>query len=150
MNSRRLLPRKVKTGDAPPSLSQNHLASEEEAPGFWTRLRRKGEKLTGGGLRALGRRLVLQFLRRLMGMVMRRPRLMALAHRFLRSFPHLTGRLNRLAAVVDPLAGRSYLPSRRLSEYVDLVAMTLPESARIIYLRLRAIASEKDSWNRFE
>jgi hypothetical protein len=150
MNSRRLLTGRVKTGGAPASISQNDLAPKEEVLGFWTRLRREGEKLTGGGLRALGRRLVLQFLRRLMAMVMRRPRLMALIHRFLKSFPHLTGRLNRLAVIVDPLAGRPYLPSRRLSEYVDLITMTLPESARIIYLRLRAIASENDSWNRFE
>jgi hypothetical protein len=150
MNSRQLWPGRAKTTDVPPSVRENNLVPEDEAPGFWTRLRKEGEKLTGGGLRALGRRLVLQFLRRLMWMVMRRPRLMALTHRFLRSFPQLTGRLNRLATTVDPLAGRPYNPAQRLSEFVDLTTMTLPESARIIYLRLRAIASDNDSRNRFE
>jgi hypothetical protein len=152
MNSRQPLPGRIETGNTSPSVRQNQAESpsEEGVPGLWTRLRNAGEKLTGGGIRALCKRLILQFLRRLMGMVMRRPRLMELTHRFLRSFPRLTGGLNRLAEIVDPLCGRPYLPSGRLSNYVDLITMTLPESSRIIYLRLRAIASDTGSWNRFE
>jgi hypothetical protein len=152
MNSRQPLPGRIETGNTSPSVRQNQAESpsEQGATGFWTRLRSAGEKLTGGGIRAFGKRLILQFLRRLMGVVMRRPRLMALAHRFLRSFPRLTGRLDRLAEIVDPLAGRPYVPSGRLSKHVDLITMTLPESSRIIYLRLRAVASDTGSWNRFE
>jgi hypothetical protein len=152
MNSRPSFPGRAEAGDTSSFLRQNQeeSSSEEGRPGFWTRLRSSGEKLTGGGIRAFGKRLIQQFLRRLMWMVIRRPRLMALLHRFLRSFPRLTGPLHRLAEIVDPLAGRPYLPSGKLSKYVDLMTMTLPESSRIIYLKLRAIASDTDSWNRFE
>ncbi len=144
--------RGVETGETPSSVRQNEAepSTEEGGPGLWTRLRNAGEKLTGGGIRALVKRLILQFLRRLMGMVIRRPRLMAITHRFLRSFPPLTRRFHRFAEIIDPLCGRPYVPSGRLSKYVDLIAMSLPESSRIIYLRLRAISFDTDSRNRHE
>ncbi|MBV9107363.1 MAG: hypothetical protein JO066_00305 [Verrucomicrobia bacterium] len=121
--------------------------SKKGEPSSWARLREAGERLTGGGIRALGKRLLLRFVRRLMGMVMRRPRLLALSHAILKRFPGATWWLNRLAAIADPYAGRIYIPSGRLSNYVDPITMTLSASARVIYLRLRAAASETGSWN---
>jgi hypothetical protein len=113
----------------------------------FTRLREAGEKLTGGGIRALAKRLFLNFVRRLMAMVMRRPRLLAFAHSVMQRYPRVTWRLNRLAEIADPYAGRVYVPSGRLSDQVDATAMTLPASARVIYLRLRAAAVDNDSGN---
>jgi hypothetical protein len=113
----------------------------------WAGLREAGERFTGGGIRALSKRLFLKFVRRFMAIVMRRPRLLALAHAVLKRFPRVTWHLNRLAEIADPYAGRVYIPSGRLSNYVDAITMVLPPSARVIYLRLRAASSESGSWN---
>jgi hypothetical protein len=123
------------------------LASGKGKLSSLARLREAGERLTGGGIRALSNRLFLKFVRRFMAMVMRRPRLLALAHTVLKRFPRVTWRLNRLAEIADPYAGRIYIPSGRLSNYVDAITMTLPASARVIYLRLRAASSDTSSWN---
>jgi hypothetical protein len=118
------------------------LSSKKNTSNFFARLRDSGEKLTGGGIRALARRLVLQFVRRLMAFVMRRPRLLAFVHRALKRYPRVSWRLNQIAELADPYAGRIYVPSGRLSDQVDAITMTLPASARVIYLRLRAAAAD--------
>jgi hypothetical protein len=123
------------------------LTFKKTAFGSFARLRQAGEKLTGGGIRALGRRLFLNFVRRSMAMVMRRPRLLAFAHTMMKRYPRVSWRLNRLAEIADPYAGRVYVPAGRLSDQVDATAMTLPASARIIYLRLRAAGIDNDSGN---
>lgn len=153
MNSYHSPREQAETRDAIAPVSEDraelpNLPSEKGRRGFLVRLRDAGERLTGGGIRALSKRLLLNVVRRLMAMVMRRPRLLALAHTFLKPFPRVTWRLNRLAEIADPFAGRVYLPSGRLSNYVDAITMTLPASARVIYLRLRAAASDTGSWNR--
>jgi hypothetical protein len=152
MNSLQPPDEKPEIDSAPSPLIQDH---DELAPAPFiknafssvVRLREAGEKLTGGGIRALGRRLFLHFVRRSMAMVMRRPRLLAFAHTVMRRYPRVTWRLNRLAEIADPYAGRVYLPPGRLSDQVDATAMTLPASARVIYLRLRAAAVDNDSGN---
>jgi hypothetical protein len=112
--------------------------------GLWASLRETGERITGGGIRALGKLLFVKFVRRLMAMVMRRPRLMAFIYALLKPFPRVTWQFNRLAA----FASRIYIPSGRLSKYVDAITMTLPASARMVYLKLRAATSDNGSWNR--
>jgi hypothetical protein len=116
--------------------------------GIFNSVREAGERVTGGGVRALGKRLFLQSVRRFMAMIMRRPRLLAYTQRLLRPFPRITSRVQFLGALADPLAGQIYVPSGRLSHYSDAIALTLPESARMIYLRLRATVSDTASWNR--
>jgi hypothetical protein len=155
MNSRQPLDERVETRNTPPPVGQDHtelvrLPSEEGELSLFARVRETGDRLTGGGIRALSKRLFLKFARRIMAMVMRRPRLMALVHMVLKRFPRLKLPLNPLAEIADPYAGRAYIPSSRLSNYVDSITMTLPASARVIYLRLRAAASNTGSWNRLE
>jgi hypothetical protein len=120
---------------------------DKTASSSFARLREAGERLTGGGIRALGTRLFLNFVRRLMAMVMRRPRCLAFVHIVVQRYPRVTWRLNRLAEIADPYAGRVYVPSGRLSNQVDATAMTLPASARLIYLKLRAAVVDNDSEN---
>jgi hypothetical protein len=86
--------------------------------------------------------------RRIMATARRKPRLMALAQSLLRFSPGITYRLNQIGALADPFAGRIYIPSGRLSRYSDELALMLPASARVIYLRLRAEASDAGSSNR--
>jgi hypothetical protein len=152
MNSLQPPDEKPAIESAPSPLTRDH--AELARPPFkktafssFARLREAGEKLTGGGIRALGRRLFLNFVRRSMAMVMRRPRLLALAHTVTQRYPRVTWRLNRLTEIADPYAGRVYVPSGRLSDQVDATAMTLPASARVIYLKLRAAAVDNDSGN---
>jgi hypothetical protein len=123
------------------------LSSKKTASSSFARLREAGEKLTGGGIRAMGRRLFLDLVRRSMAAATRRPRLLACAHTVMQRYPRATWRLNRLAEIADPYAGRVYVPSGRLSDQVDATAMTLPASARVIYLRLRAAAVDNDCGN---
>jgi hypothetical protein len=123
------------------------LPLKKNASSSFARLRETGEKLTGGGIRALARRLFLNLIRRSMAVVMRRPRLVAFAHTVMRRYPRVTWRLNRLAEIADPYAGRVYVPSGRLSHQIDETALILPGSARVIYLRLRAAIAENDSGN---
>jgi hypothetical protein len=152
MNSHQPPDEKPAIDSAPSQLTQDHaepapLPCKRTAFSSFAQLREAVEKLTGGGIRALGRRLFLNSVRRLMAMVMRRPRLLASAHRVMQRYPRVTWRLNRLAEIADPFAGRVYVPSGRLSDLVDATAMTLPASARVIYLRLRAAAVDNDSGN---
>jgi hypothetical protein len=140
----------IDSSSSPLTLEQARVAprpSKKAAFGSFARLREAGEKLTGGGIRALSKRLFLNFVRRLMAMVMRRPRLLAFVHTVVQRYPRLTWRLNRLAEIADPYAGRVYVPSGRLSYLVDATAMTLPASARVIYLKLRASAVDDDFGN---
>jgi hypothetical protein len=150
MNSPQPPDEKPAVDSAPSPLTQEQgrlapLPCKKPAFGSFARLRDAGEKLTGGGIRALSKRLFLKFVRRLMATAMRRPRLLAFAHTVMQRYPRVTWRLNRLAEIADPYAGRMYVPSGRLSAQVDATAMTLPASARVIYLRLRAAAADSDS-----
>jgi hypothetical protein len=110
--------------------------------GIFDRVRDTGERITGGGIRALIRRLFLKGVCQISRAVRRRPRLLAFTHQLLRPMPGIAARLNRLTLVADPFAGQIYIPSGRLSRYGDAIALTLPASARIIYLRLQAEASD--------
>jgi hypothetical protein len=120
----------------------------QRAGGIFDRVRETGERITGGGVRALGKRLFLDGVRRISRAVRRRPRLLAGTQRLLRPFPAVTFRLTRLALGADPFSGRIYIPSGRLSRYGDATALTLSTSARVLYLRLRAEASETGFHNK--
>jgi SpoVK/Ycf46/Vps4 family AAA+-type ATPase len=117
-------------------------------PGLFDHLRETGERITGGGMRALCKRLFLNAVREISRAVRRRPRLLAAGQRLLRPFPDIASRLTKLTLVADPFSGQTYIPSGRLSRYSDATALTLSLSARIIYLRLRAEASDAGSWTK--
>jgi hypothetical protein len=115
--------------------------------GIFDQVRDTGERITGGGIRAMLKRLFLKAVCQISRAVRRRPRLLAFTHQLLRPMPGIAARLNRLTLVADPFAGQIYIPSGRLSRHGDAIALTLPASARIIYLRLKAEASDAGSLN---
>jgi hypothetical protein len=112
------------------------------------RIREAGDRITGGGVRSLGKRLLLNLVRRFIALARHRPRLRALARPLLRLSLRVARRPNQIRSFAHPSARRIYIPPGRLSRYRDELALTLPASARLIYLRLQAEAQEAGSWNR--
>jgi hypothetical protein len=137
------------SGTSPAELTEKIKNAERAGLlGLFDRVRETGERITGGGIRALCRRSFLKGVREISRAVRRRPRLLAAGQQLLRPFPNLASRLTKLTLIADPLSGQIYIPSGRLSRYSDATALTLPVSARIIYLRLRAEASDAGSWTK--
>lgn len=118
-------------------------------PGAWRvrlisrRVREAGDRLTGGGVRALAKRILSAFLRR----AVRCPGLIAAGRMLLKPCPPLEKKLQQLSASPGPgssLPGRlPPLPSENSTD-----ALPLSSSASAIYLKLQAARSNGSAWNR--
>jgi hypothetical protein len=104
------------------------MQSKSEKP---KNLRALGNRLTGGGLRALAKNAFAGSARR----VMNNPVILSFGRALLKPFPDLTSRLYRLASEAGP--------SNRPADSDALSA-----SARIVYERLQAASAACDAWNR--
>jgi hypothetical protein len=94
-------------------------------------LRAIGNRLTGGGIRALASKAFSESADR----AMNNPVILTLGRTLLKPFPDLTNRLYRLAS-----------KGSNSNRFPDLEA--LPASARIVYVRLRDAFAAYDAWNR--
>ena len=123
------------------------------------RLRETGDRLTGGGLRSLAKRVLTTSVQ----CSMRNRWLLALGRAVLKPFPKLTRNLYQIAITADAVAGPS-VPSPAAappvtsppaaspagplpSDNADIPA-NLPASARPTYLRLKAAMGDSDGWRR--
>jgi hypothetical protein len=100
------------------------------------RLRNLGDRMTGGGLRALARKTIL--------VLMQQRQLMAVARTILKPFPKLTTSLYNAATQAAALPS----PSKPRDEAEILAA--LPASARRTYRSLQALISERERAERFK
>jgi FkbM family methyltransferase len=132
------------------------LAAHRQGP--LTRLREAGDRITGGGLRALTKRTLKKTVRTAMSNRF----LKALGNGALRPFPTLSTRLYRLATAPEdvvtladsiPAEGDSVVlgatpsPDQSLASDGAIPAI-LPASAQHIYLRLRSAMSDTDARRR--
>ncbi|MGA8660664.1 MAG: FkbM family methyltransferase, partial [Chthoniobacterales bacterium] len=123
------------------------------------RLRETGDRLTGGGLRSLAKRVLTTSVQR----SMRNRWLLAFGRAVLKPFPKLTTNLYQLAITADAVA-RSSVPSPAAAPAVTSppaaspagqlpsdnaeIPANLPASARRIYRRLKAAMADSDAWTR--
>jgi FkbM family methyltransferase len=124
-------------------------------------IRQKGDRITGGGLRSLTKRIFQKTVRR----AMQQPQILAAARKILRPFPKLTTTLYNVATKVEevPVA----LPAKSLPSDKPAVeeapatlrpkslpldesatAQVLPASARKIYRTLRSLILEAEATDR--
>ena len=109
------------------------------------RLREAGNRLTGGGVRALAKRILSAFLRR----AARHTGLIALGRALLKPYPSLANKLQELATSPDPdSSGPGRLPAESLPSENSAGALPLSASARSIYLKLQAARSDSSARNR--
>jgi|SRR5271165_4058336 len=109
------------------------------------RLHETGDRLTGGGLRSLAKRVLPTLVQR----SMRHPGLLAFGRTVLKPFPKLTTNLYQLATTRKAVAVSSVpSPARPLPSDTTAFAATLPASARSTYLRLKAAMSDNEAWRR--
>jgi FkbM family methyltransferase len=101
------------------------------------RIRGLRDRATGGGLRSLAKRTLTILVR----WSMRSPALLAVGRTLLKPFPKVTTNLYQLATAPDAS------PTGSLSADGDKELATLPVSARPIYRRLQAVISESGGWN---
>jgi hypothetical protein len=104
------------------------------------RLRDAGDRLTGGGLRKLVKRVLKASLHRAAG----HPRLIAIGRSALRPFPALTANLERLASRPDAPSIQAELLVCGGTTDPDM----LPASARLIYSKLQKAISDVKAGNR--
>ncbi|MBV9672621.1 MAG: hypothetical protein JO076_07320 [Verrucomicrobia bacterium] len=108
-----------------------------------------GDRITGGGLRAFARRRLLSVVRVWRIFVSRRPFLGKALRWLMRRSPGVEARVNRFISNLDPYAGApAYIPNGRLAHGWDDVALTLPISARLYYLNLKAAIKDFRPENR--
>ena len=123
------------------------------------RLRETGDRLTGGGLRSLAKRVLTTSVQ----CSMRNRWLLALGRAVLKPFPKLTTNLYQLAITADAVAGSSVpspaaapavtsppaaSPAGQLPSDNAEIPANLPASARRIYRRLKAAMADSDAWTR--
>ena len=109
-----------------------------------SRVRATGDRLTGGGARALVNRIFSGLLRR----AMRQRLLTALGRAVLRPFPGLTAKLYQLAkteGLDSEMAGRS--PAESLPCSNEPTSIPLSASAGLIYLKVKAAMSDSRAGN---
>jgi hypothetical protein len=108
-------------------------------------VRQMGDQLTGGGLRALSKRIVARSARRLMN----NPIVLAAGRTLLKPFPELTTRLYKIATSPDPRAIAAAIEASHKHSSAGLIASgEFSPSARIAYQRLHAAIANSDVWNR--
>jgi FkbM family methyltransferase len=107
-------------------VSIRHLESQLAVPSIdralgraaW-RLREMGDRLTGGGIRALAKRVLPTFLRPCLSLAARHPRLAAVPRGMLKPFPRLTTALYRLAAPPPHALATAGSPGSALASNAD-------------------------------
>lgn len=118
------------------------------------RIRETGDQLTGGGARALVKRLWINSVRRTGPLVMGYPPTAALARGVLRPFPRVTTYLYRLANPGDTRASNEAVPLPAGLAEVNAAPIppggesppaTLPVTARRIYLRLKTAVAQNNT-----
>jgi FkbM family methyltransferase len=119
------------------------------------RLHEMSDRLTGGGIRALARRVLMSPLRRSLSFASRHPRLAAVPRAMLKPFPHLVTFLYRAPAQPDALVAESIvsdpapnLPEVELPPANDPISAKLPASARATYLKLHTALSDDGDQSR--
>ncbi len=111
---------------------------------FFTSVRTFGDRVTGGGLRAIGRRWLGFAVRHWRAFVSRRPIFGRIVSWILRPLPGVEGFLSKLIDNLDPYTALPpYIPRNRLATYRDDVAVTLPVTARLYYLKLKAAMDDQ-------
>ncbi len=117
-----------------------------------SRLHKTGDRLTGGGIRASTKRVLMASLRSYLSFAGRHPRLAAIPRGLLKPFPKLTAALYQVAAPPDKAAATAAsagaLPVETGMPPVhseDPIAEALPSSARHVYLKLRSAASNDNA-----
>ena len=122
------------------------LAAWSHYRGVFGGSREIGDRMTGGGLRSLAKRVPGALAR----WAMRQRTLLVVGRTILKPFPKLTASLYRLAttpnAIGTPLRPPSS-PSDRQFPDGSKFPPDLPASARPIYRRLRAALAESNAWN---
>jgi hypothetical protein len=113
---------------------------QSRSSAFWD-LREIGNRLTGGGLRAMSSRIVSGSAR----WAMNNRLLLVFGRAILRPFPQLTTRLYKLATKSDPLGSDIISTESASLRSIDLDK--LPPSARITYERLRTALANNGYWN---
>jgi hypothetical protein len=106
------------------------------------RLRQRGDRITGGGLRSFTKRTFQQTLR----WAMQQPRILAAVRKILRPFPNLTTTLYNVATKGQEVLAP--LPPKSPSADESAVADALPASARKIYRGLRSLILEAEATDR--
>jgi FkbM family methyltransferase len=112
-------------------------------------VREIGDRITGGGLRSLAKRLLTTLVQR----SMRHRGLLALGRFLLKPFPKLATSLYQLATRSEPTAALpapspAALPDGPLPSNAPVIAAALPASARSIYLKLRDVMSDGNTRSR--
>jgi FkbM family methyltransferase len=115
------------------------------------RLQEMGDRLTGGGVRALAHRVLVLPLRRTLSFAARHPRLAVIPRAMLKPFPRLATAIYRIAEQSDALVANSIVadfapdePAGELPPWDDPVVVKLPAVARATYLKLQAALSADD------
>lgn len=113
------------------------------------RLHEMGDRLTGGGIRALASRVFAAPLRHSLSFVRRHPRLAAVPRTLLQPFPRLATDLYRVATQPAALATTSVVEDMASSEFApeqqpldESVTAGIPALARSIYFKLEAAVSK--------
>jgi FkbM family methyltransferase len=113
------------------------------------RLHEMGDRLTGGGVRALADRVLKAPLRRSVSFAMRHPRLAAVPRVLLKPFPRLATDLSRMTTQPEALAATSAAaktaalePEQELQRSEDSVVAGVPVLARSTYLKLETALSK--------
>jgi hypothetical protein len=117
-----------------------------------SRLHKTGDRLTGGGIRASAKRVLIASLRRYLSLAVRHPRLAAIPRVLLKPFPKQTAALYQLVAPPDraavTAASAAALPVETATAPVpseDPVVAALPASARSAFLKLKTAASRENT-----
>jgi hypothetical protein len=109
-------------------------------------LRNAGNRLTGGGLRSLAKRLGRNSLRCAMG----QPLLKAIGRNLLRPFPRFSARLFHFASAPDVAAAKSTsLPLTSASSRAEILLTGVPRDAHIFEIgpSYNPIAPKAEAWN---
>lgn len=130
-------------------LMHNGLAAQSHYRGVFGGVREIGDRVTGGGLRSLAKRVLTTLVQR----SMRHRGLLALGRFLLKPFPKLAISLYQLATRSEPTAvlptpPPAALPDGPLPSNASVIAAALPASARSIYLKLRDVMSDADARSR--
>jgi FkbM family methyltransferase len=117
-----------------------------------SRLHKTGDRLTGGGIRASAKRVLIASIRRSLSLAVRHPRLAAIPRGLLKPFPKLTAVLYQLVAPPDrgaaTAASAAALPVETGTAPVpseDPMVAALPASARSAFLKLKTAASRENT-----
>ena len=114
-------------------LLQRKLSPWPHRGGVFGSVRAIGDRLTGGGLRSLAKRMLSALVRR----CIRHPGLLALGRAVLKPFPTLRASLYQLGTAPEPAAiARAPIPP------------ALPASARPVFVRIQAAISDSNGWSR--